>query len=220
MIQIFIEQSKTLNVASQQSSLGKINFSTKEFYLVFLRRGIDEYASEYKNDPDFHRAIEDIKWSVPTEFTWQGKLLYKGVSLCIPKMGDRVRWMREAHTSKVAGHFGVTKTLQNLQRYVFWPRMHQDVAQFVKGGLPRTRKRNDYLFVVVDRFSKMVVLIPCKKTITGEEAARLFFKHVWKIFDLPTSIISDRDSRFLSNFWCSLWAKMDTNLKRSTAFHP
>ncbi|GJZ26012.1 hypothetical protein Tco_0570265, partial [Tanacetum coccineum] len=31
----------------------------------------DEYASEYKNDPDFHRAIEDIKCSIPTEFTWQ-----------------------------------------------------------------------------------------------------------------------------------------------------
>ncbi|GJY94251.1 actin-related protein 6 [Tanacetum coccineum] len=31
----------------------------------------DEYASEYKNDPDFHLAIEDIKCSIPTEFTWQ-----------------------------------------------------------------------------------------------------------------------------------------------------
>ncbi|GJT73573.1 transposon ty3-I gag-pol polyprotein [Tanacetum coccineum] len=190
----------------------------------------DEYASEYKNDPDFHRAIEDIEGSNSTEFTWQGNLLYKGVLLCIPKTGDRVRWLRAAHKSKVAGHFGVTKTLQNLQRYVFRPRMHQDVAQFVKGcvlcstskptnkkvrlytlllvpnrpwesismdfvgGLPRTRKGNDYLFVVVDRFSKMVVLMPCKKTITREEEARLFFENVWKIFGLPTSIISYRDS--------------------------
>ncbi|GKF56018.1 hypothetical protein Tco_0166358, partial [Tanacetum coccineum] len=31
----------------------------------------DEYASEYKNDPDFHRAIVDIKCSIPTEFTWK-----------------------------------------------------------------------------------------------------------------------------------------------------
>ncbi|GJR07842.1 retrotransposon protein, putative, ty1-copia subclass [Tanacetum coccineum] len=139
----------------------------------------DKYASEYKNDPDFHKAIEDIKCSVPTEFTWQD--FHRAIEDIKCSVPTEFTW---------------------------------------QGGLPRTRKGNDYLFVVVDRFSKMVVLMPCKKTITGEEVARLFFGHVWKIFDLPTSIISDRDSRFLSNFWCSLWAKMDTKLKRSTAFHP
>ncbi|CAL2237234.1 unnamed protein product [Prunus armeniaca] len=88
------------------------------------------------------------------------------------------------------------------------------------GGLPKTKSGNDYLFVVVDRFSKMVILIPCKKTVTGEGAAKLFFQYVWKHFGLPTSIISDRDSRFLGHFWRSLWGMMDTRLKRSTAFHP
>ncbi|CAL2270812.1 unnamed protein product [Prunus armeniaca] len=36
------------------------------------------------------------------------------------------------------------------------------------GGLPKTKSRNDYLFVVVDCFSKIVILIPCKKTTIGE----------------------------------------------------
>ena len=40
------------------------------------------------------------------------------------------------------------------------------------------------------------------------------------IFGLPKSIISDRDSRFISKFWSTLWAKMDTELTKSTAFHP
>ncbi|GJY15488.1 transposable element [Tanacetum coccineum] len=141
----------------------------------------DEYASEYANDLDFIHVIEDLESGKPTEYNWKGKLLYKGSVLCVPKMVERVHWMREAHTSKVAGHFGVTKTLQNLQRYVFWPRMHQDVNNFIKGcvlcstskpanrkvglytplpvpsrpwesismdflgGLPKTRKGNDYL---------------------------------------------------------------------------
>ena len=89
-----------------------------------------------------------------------------------------------------------------------------------RGGLPMTKARHDYLFVVVDGFSKMIVLIPCTKTVTGAGAAKLFFEHVWKHFGLPTSIISDRDSRFLGHFWDSLWGMMDTRLKKSTAFHP
>ncbi|XP_038973019.1 uncharacterized protein LOC120105044 [Phoenix dactylifera] len=216
----------------------------------------EEYAGWYSEDLDFQGALADVEARRPTEFVLRDKLLYKGELLCVPRAAERVCWIREAHTSKVAGHFGVTKTLQNLHRYVFWPRIQQDVVRFVKGcvlcstskpanrkvglytplpvptrpwesvsmdflgGLPKTRRGHDYLFVVVDRFSKMVVLMPCKKSITGEEAARLFFENVWKIFGLPSSIVSDRDSRFLSKFWCSLWAKMDTKLKRSTAFHP
>ncbi|CAL2256728.1 unnamed protein product [Prunus armeniaca] len=96
----------------------------------------------------------------------------------------------------------------------------ENISMDFLGGLPKTKSGTDYLFVVVDRFSKMVILIPCKKTITGEGAAKLFFQHVWKYFGLPTSIIYDRDSRFLGHFWRSLWGMMDTRLKRSTAFHP
>ena len=31
------------------------------------------------------------------------------------------------------------------------------------GGLPMSKRRHDYLYVVVDRFRKMCILIPCKK---------------------------------------------------------
>jgi hypothetical protein len=48
----------------------------------------------------------------------------------------------------------------------------------------------------------------------------LFFQNVWVHFGLPKSIISDRDSRFVGSFWSSLWALMDTKLKKSTTFHP
>ena len=46
------------------------------------------------------------------------------------------------------------------------------------GGLPTTKRGHDYLFVVVDRFNQLCVLMPCKKTISGQEAANLFFVHV------------------------------------------
>ena len=63
-------------------------------------------------------------------------------------------------------------------------------------------------------------MVACKKMISLEEIAKLFFEHVWVHFGLPKSIISDRDSRFLNNFWSSLWARMDTKLTKSTTFYP
>lgn len=70
------------------------------------------------------------------------------------------------------------------------------------GSLLTMRWGQDYLFVVGDRFSNMVVLMHCKKIITREEIVRLFFQHVWTHFDLLSSII--HDMYFLSSFWNSL----------------
>ena len=37
---------------------------------------------------------------------------------------------------------------------------------------------------------------------------------------MPKSIVSDRDSKFVSNFWKSLHSALGTGLDLSTAFHP
>ena len=83
-----------------------------------------------------------------------------------------------------------------------------------------SRKGHYYLYVVVDRFRKMCILIPCKKQITIYLTSHLFFQNVWVYFGLPTSIITDRDSHFLGKFCSSLWQLMDTTLEKITTFHP
>jgi len=95
----------------------------------------------------------------------------------------------------------------------------ESVSMDFVGGLPKSRKGHDYLYVIVDRFSKMCILIPCNKQITIEQIAKFFFQHVWVHFRLPTFIVSNRDSRFVGKFWLSLWELMDTRLKKSTTFH-
>ena len=87
-------------------------------------------------------------------------------------------------------------------------------------GLPSSNRGNDFIYVVVDGFSKMAIMVACKKMILVEETTKLFFEHVWVHFGLPKSIISNRDNRILSKFWSSLWARMDTKLTKSTKCHP
>ena len=80
-------------------------------------------------------------------------------------------------------------------------------------------KTFDSIFVVVDRLTKMAHFVPCNKSITGEEAARLFLENVYKYHGLPNDIISDRGTQFTSKFWGSLQAAMGTRLKFSNTFH-
>jgi hypothetical protein len=96
----------------------------------------------------------------------------------------------------------------------------ESISMDYMSGISSTRQGNDCVFVVVDRFSKMAILATCKKSITAEDTAKIFFERVWVHFGNPKTIISNQDSRFLSTLWLSLWSLLDTKLTNSIAFHP
>ena len=48
--------------------------------------------------------------------------------------------------------------------------------------------------MVVDRFSKMVHFISYKKNTDVVHVAQLFFREIYCLHDLPSSIVSDRDT--------------------------
>ena len=87
--------------------------------------------------------------------------------------------------------------------------------------LPETLNGHNGVWVIVDRLSKRVYYIPVRKDITAEELVRPFFERVVSQgVGCPKILLSDRDSKFTSNFWKDLWGKLGTKLKLSTARHP
>ncbi|CAJ0953556.1 unnamed protein product [Ranitomeya imitator] len=76
------------------------------------------------------------------------------------------------------------------------------------------------IWVVCDRFSKMVHLVPLPKLPSSSELVPLFFQNVVRLHGIPENIVSDRGSQFVSRFWRTFCAKMGIDLSFSSAFHP
>ena len=87
-------------------------------------------------------------------------------------------------------------------------------------GLPRTKNNHDSIWVIVDRLTKSAHFIPVLTTYSMDRLAELYTQNVVRLHGVPSSIISDRDSRFTSKFWKSLQEALGTRLKFSSAFHP
>jgi len=85
--------------------------------------------------------------------------------------------------------------------------------------LPTAKGGKDAILVVVDRFTKLVILIPACSTDSVLKTAQRYLKHVVRHHGVQDSLVSDRDVKFLSSFWQQLMEMLGTRLDMTTTAH-
>ena len=163
----------------------------------------EAHETPYSVHPGTTKMYKDLK----EHFWWPGmkKDVTKFVERCLTCQKIKAEHQRPA---------GEIQSIEVLE----W-KWEQIAMDFVV-GLPKTAKGHDAIWVIIDRLTKSAHFLPIKVTYSLEQLANLYVQEIVRLHGVPTSIISDRDSRFTSTFWRNVQQAMGTKLKFSTAFHP
>nr|GFD27900.1 retrotransposable element Tf2 [Tanacetum cinerariifolium] len=78
-----------------------------------------------------------------------------------------------------------------------WDEISMDIVT----GLPRTQRRHDVIWVVVDRLTKSAHFLPICKDYSVSRLSEIFQQEIVRLHGIPSAIVSDRDPRFASRFW-------------------
>ena len=76
--------------------------------------------------------------------------------------------------------------------------------------LPRTPRKHDVVWVIVDRLTKSAYFLAVRMTFTLEEFCQLYLREIFWLHGVLVSIVSDRDPRFMTHFWESFQKAMGT----------
>ena len=178
--------------------------------------------------------------------------------IVMPK-DDEIRTLvlSEAHDSPLAGHFGIEKTLELVQRKWTWKGLQKDVKDYVQSclrcqrakssthktpgelhpilatrpweiltldfvsGLPTDpRTKFSQILVMVDKFTKYVMLEPCLKEVSAADTAQIFIKRVVRDHGVPAVVISDRGPQFAAQVWKGILQSLGARSALATTHHP
>ena len=153
-----------------------------------------------------HPGISKTLQLVRRDYTWKG--IHKYIT-------DYVKACRSCARAKATNHkkFGLLQPLPIPERP--WSSISMDSVE----PLPNSNGYNSIL-VVVDRLTKMALFIPTTTKITAQDLADIFIANVFSKHGTPHDIVSDRGSKFTSDFWTAFSQAVKIRQNLSTAFHP
>ncbi|SJL13533.1 uncharacterized protein ARMOST_16977 [Armillaria ostoyae] len=76
------------------------------------------------------------------------------------------------------------------------------------------------MLVIIDCFSKAIIPIACKTTLSSEGWAKILCDKVYAKYGMLVTVISDRGPQFVSKFLQDLYKMLDIKGNTSTTFHP
>jgi len=85
--------------------------------------------------------------------------------------------------------------------------------------MPTAASGHDFLQVHINFLTGRVWLVPTHKTATATTAASNFVGSVFRDVGIPDVLVSDRDTRFTSEFWPALYAALGTTLVFGSPHH-
>jgi transposase InsO family protein len=153
-----------------------------------------------------HQGVSKTMDLVLRNYVWKGlstdiELYVKGCAVC-----------QETKTSHSSTH-GELRTLEVATRP--WLDISMDFVE----PLPKSNGF-DSVLVVVDRLTKWATFIPTTARIKAKDLAEVLMDNVFSLHGLPSTIVSDRGSKFTSKLWRYLTGRLGVDLRLSTAFHP
>ena len=85
---------------------------------------------------------------------------------------------------------------------------------------PAEGTSHTHCLVIVDKFSKFVILEAVPETLTAAQTAEIFLRRVVSVFGVPSVVISDRGTQFSSRLWKQLLEKIGSAAALASSHHP
>nr|GEX59765.1 putative reverse transcriptase domain-containing protein [Tanacetum cinerariifolium] len=109
--------------------------------------------------------------------------------------------MHESHKLKYSVHPGSDKMYQDMKKLYWWPNMKANITTYVSKCLTCAKVKAEH------QSPSGLENDPLDKL------ARLYLNRIVARYEIPVSIICDRDGRFTSNFWRSFQKALCTDIR-------
>jgi hypothetical protein len=73
------------------------------------------------------------------------------------------------------------------------------------------------VLVIVDRLTKMRYYVPCHMTDNAEDVSYIFIREIYRLYGALVSVISNRDIRFVNEFWKHLSQRLQLSIRMTVA---
>lgn len=91
-----------------------------------------------------------------------------------------------------------------------------EVTMDLVTGLPKAPIKQDAIWVIVDQPRKSAHFIPIKVSYTTERLAEVYMQEIVRLHEIPSSVVSDQDTRSTSRIWEGFQKALGTQVKFSS----